>query len=181
MTDYPSLFKMVRTHQYHKQHALVEAMAITQAYVDEYKSYLFEKKAALTTTEQETAKQLGEKRKAFLKRAAKELGTTAKKLEKDIGKLLKKEQPKPTKTPYVNKEKSPSTIAERDEFMTSLDEDKIESSSTTLKRELKPPTENVGRGGYYVNSKDILEKHVSETKGRWMTRFPVSLSKVHLL
>lgn len=112
------------------------------------------------------AKELGEKRKTFLKATAKELGISAQKLEKSIGKAIKKKAPK-VKLKAASK---PKKEKKKDEN----DEPEVEASSTTLARELLPPEKNTGRGGYYVNRPEVLEKHLKETKGMWRTRFPVS-------
>ena len=151
-------------------------MGIPVEVIEEYKSYLFDKKAGLSAEEQEKAKELGEKRKAFLKATAKTLGLSAKKLEKDIGKLIKKEKPKPkdsesSKKPKAKGKPKAEHTAEEEE----QEEPEVEASSTTLKRELKPPNENTGRGGYYVNSPDLLQAHLKATGGNWQTRFPVGL------
>ena len=112
------------------------------------------------------ARELGEKRKQFLKLKAKELGISAQKLEKNIGKALKK-----INAASLPKVKPPKPAKESKK---SENEDEVvESSSTTLDRELLPPEKNVGRGGYYVNSKSILEAHLKATGGKWRTRFPV--------
>ena len=150
-------------------------MGIPVEVVEEYKTYIFDKKDGLTAEEQDHAKVLGEKRKAFLKATAKSLGLSAKKLEKDIGKLIKKDKsksnPKPKAKPKAkakSAETATSKAEEKDE-----EEPEVEASSTTLKRELKPPHENIGRGGYYVNTPELLQAHLKATGNRWQTRFPV--------
>mmetsp|Transcript_19945 Transcript_19945/g.25893 ORF Transcript_19945/g.25893 Transcript_19945/m.25893 type:complete len:698 (+) Transcript_19945:270-2363(+) len=143
-------------------------MAIPPEVVEEYKQYTSDNKAQnLSEEEKNHLKELGEKRKAFLKVKAKELGISAGKLEKQIGKVLKKQQAKsaPPK-PKVKKEKAKVKDEEKDPDM------EVEASTTTLERELKPPSENTGRGGYYVNSDETLSRHLETTGGKWMTRFP---------
>uniref|UniRef100_A0A7S3PCJ7 glutamine--tRNA ligase n=1 Tax=Aplanochytrium stocchinoi TaxID=215587 RepID=A0A7S3PCJ7_9STRA len=147
-------------------------MAVPPEVVEEYKTYITEnKKNVLSEAEQEALKELGEKRKAFLKAKAEELGMSAGKLEKAIGKLLKKtaaKQHAKAKAAVKKPKDSPSSAGKRKEE----NEEVVESQTTTLERELRPPEENKGRGGYYVNSEEILMKHLEATGGKWMTRFP---------
>eukprot|EP00924_Labyrinthula_sp_SR-Ha-C_P008418 maker-scaffold_11-snap-gene-12.13-mRNA-1 protein AED:0.10 eAED:0.10 QI:19/1/1/1/1/1/2/25/710 len=146
-------------------------MTVTEDILIAYQTFI---PTTNTTKQQPTpeelnhAKELAAKRKAFLKEKAKELNMSAQKLEKNITKQLKKQ--KNNNKPKI-KEKNNTKLA-KSVSKEENEEEKEETSSTTLQRELKPPTENVGRGGYYVNSPEILKKHLNSTGSNWRTRFP---------
>ena len=92
-------------------------MAIPPEIVEEYEKYTTSNKGQnLSEEEQNALKELGEKRKNFLKVKAKELGISAGKLEKQIGKLLKKKAAKsaPPK-PKKKKEKAAKPKKTEDE------------------------------------------------------------------
>lgn len=144
---------------------LVIMTSIPDEVVEEYRKYIFDVKD-VSEMNQSKAKELGEQRKTFLKSTGKSLGISAKKLEKDIGKLIKKSKPKPE--PKLKPKPKPEEVPMEEE------QPEVEASSTTLKRELKPPEENTGRGGYYINSPELLKGHLDCTGNKWRTRFPVS-------
>mmetsp|Transcript_16345 Transcript_16345/g.31743 ORF Transcript_16345/g.31743 Transcript_16345/m.31743 type:complete len:726 (-) Transcript_16345:237-2414(-) len=155
---------------------------------------LVEAYAALTagsskpTTDEEVAAaaELKARRDAFLKEEAAKLGyDTPGALEKVLTKALRKrekkaEKKKPAKAPEPKKAKDAaneeSSKAEANEgAAAAAAEDNGESGASieeTMRRILGNPKDNHGRGDYYVNSDEILAKHLEITGGKYRLRFP---------
>jgi hypothetical protein len=130
------------------------------------------------TPEQQAAmgKMAGEK-KAWLKALAEELGSSEKKLTKELTKLASKA----AKAAAPPKEKKPKEEKPKEE--------KVEVVEEVARPDEKLPTpqDNVGYHakasvgekavleedpGYWKNSPEALARHLKETGGKWQTRFP---------
>ena len=110
--------------------------------------------------------ELSKKRKGWLKSVAEANGTSGKKLEKELKKALKKRKPKAVKAKKENKPKNKNNKKKKGDAV------EVASDEQYFANMLPEPDTNRGRGAYFVNSEELLAKHLGETGGNWMTRFP---------
>ena len=119
--------------------------------------------------DKDVAAKMAKDRKAFLKRVAEELGTSAKKLEKDLKKAAKKAKPSTAK----DKKKKPDSKKGKKKSSSNAESGtELPTDEGYFRGMLPEPDTNTGRGAYFVNNDKVLGEHLAKTSGKWFTRFP---------
>ncbi|GBG34893.1 Glutamine--tRNA ligase [Hondaea fermentalgiana] len=153
---------------------------VDDAAVDVYASLAAGSRRPTTDEEVAAAAELKARRDAWLKEEAAKRGyETPGALEKVLTKALRKREKQDNKKKKPQAP-APQKAAKPDQAVAKKEEETNEDDSgdggvpleETMRRILGAPKDNHGRGDYFVNSDEILQRHLETTGGKYRLRFP---------